>query len=114
MLSFFDMSSVNISRYNSELFKHYSKPYIAYVDDPELCIEKEHPNEILICSGGWSIKKISHSLSSFGVSILIISGQRIADFRFVLAANSLGIPVVYKMHGLYASHIRRNFFFLFF
>jgi len=113
MLAIFDMSSVNISRYNSELFKHYSKQYIAYVDDPELCIETKCSNETLICSGGWPIKKIAHSLRSYGVSIIIISGQRPADFRFVIAANSLGIPIVYKMHGLYVRRVKRHTSFYF-
>jgi len=113
MLAIFDMSSANISRYNSELFRSHSKQYIAYVDDPELCIEAEYSNETLVCSGGWSIKKIAHSLRSYGVSIIIISGQRPADFRFVIAANSLGIPIVYKMHGLYVRHVKRYISFYF-
>jgi hypothetical protein len=114
MLAIFDISSVNISRYNSELLNSYSEQYIAYVDDPEMCVgTKSSKEEVLVLSGGWSIRKIMHSFKNYGVSIIIISGQRPADFRFIIAANSLGIPIVYKMHGLYVEHVKRHIVFYF-
>jgi hypothetical protein len=108
MLAIFDMSSVNIERYNVELLKRYTDNFVAYVDDPDCCEEIAAPKAVLICSGGWSIKKIRDSFVLNGVTVLLISGQRPADFRVILAANSLNIPIVYKMHGLYVEKVKRN------
>ncbi|MFC1546089.1 hypothetical protein ACFL4I_01565 [Pseudomonadota bacterium] len=113
MLAIFDMSSANIERYNSDLLKNYSGQYVAYVDDPEFCTELDSPEAILICSSGWSIKKIMHSIEKHHVSVVIISGQRPADFRIVIAANKLNIPIIYKMHGLYVTRVKRNALFYF-
>ena len=42
----------------------------------------------------------------------VISGQRIADFRFTLAAKEANVKVVYQMHGLYIPYMKREFGFL--
>jgi len=113
MLAIFDMSSANIERYNSDLLKKYSGQYIAYVDDLEFCTKLDSPKATLICSSGWAIRKIMNSFKSYQVSVVIISGQRPADFRIVVAANKLNIPIVYKMHGLYVVRVKRNIAFYF-
>lgn len=114
MLAIFDMSSVNVERYNSELLKRYSGKYIAYVDDPYCCGDLDSSDATLVCTGGWSIKRIINSFKEQGVSALMISGQRPADFRVVIAANTLNIPIIYKMHGLYTEKVNRNISFYFF
>lgn len=66
------------------------------------------------CTSGWSIKKLIHSFENNQITAVIISGQRPADFRVMLAANSLNIPIIYKMHGLYVERVKRkvSFYFL--
>jgi len=113
MLAIFDMSSVNVERYNSELLKRHSGKYIAYVDDPDCCGDLNCPDTILVCTGGWSIKRIINSFKEQGVSLVVISGQRPADFRVIIAANTLNIPIAYKMHGLYVEDVKRNISFYF-
>jgi len=113
MLAIFDMSSVNVERYNSELLKKYTGKYIAYVDDPDCCGELNCADATLVCTAGWSIKRIINSLKEQGISVVMISGQRPADFRVVIAANTLNIPIVYKMHGLYVAKVKRNISFYF-
>jgi hypothetical protein len=113
MLAIFDMSSVNVERYNSELLKRYTGKYIAYVDDPDCCGELNCSDAVLVCTAGWSIKRIINSLKEQGISVMMISGQRPADFRVVIAANTLNIPIIYKMHGLYVAAVKRNISFYF-
>jgi len=111
MLAIFDMSSVNIRRYNYEFLKRNSEKYIAYIDEPELDTELDDYAITIIYSTGWSIKKLMQSFKLHNVSTLIISGQRPADIRMVIAANKLNISVIYKMHGLYVEHVKRSFIF---
>ena len=108
MLAIFDMSVVNIERYNSELLKRHVDEFIAYVDDPDCCEGMSCSNARLICTAGWPIQKIINSFRELKVSNVIISGQRPADFRIIIAANNLHIPIVYKMHGLYVENVKRN------
>ena len=108
MLAIFDMSSVNIERYNTALLKRYTGKFLAYVDDPDCCEDIDAPKAELICSGGWSIKKFRDSFVMNGLTVLLISGQRPADFRVIVAANSLNITIVYKMHGLYVEKVSRK------
>lgn len=113
MLAIFDMSSVNILRYNDSLLSNIKEQYIAYVDDPECCTEIDNPDVTLICSSGWSIKKIINSFKRNKVSAVLISSQRPADLRIILASNQLKIHVIYKMHGLYTVNITRKYSFYF-
>ncbi|ORU92532.1 MAG: hypothetical protein A6F70_03170 [Cycloclasticus sp. symbiont of Bathymodiolus heckerae] len=113
MLAIFDMSTINVERYNSELLKRCIGKYIAYVDDPDCCDDLSCPDATLICTTGWSIKRIMISFEEQSVSVVMISGQRPADFRLVIAANMLSIPIVYKMHGLYVAKVKRNVAFYF-
>lgn len=113
MLAIFDMSSVNVERYNSELLKRYTGKYIAYVDDPDCCGELNCADATLVCTAGWSIKRIINSLKDQGISVVMISGQRPADFRMVIAANTLNILIIYKMHGLYVEVVKRHISFYF-
>lgn len=108
MLAIFDMSSVNIARYNSEIIKNYANQCVAYVDDPEDCVEIDGLEVTLICSGGWSIRKIISSFKRYSISAVLISGQRPADFRVMIAANKANISIIYKMHGLYVEHAKRR------
>ena len=93
MLAIFDMSTVNIKRYNSELFKSRSGQYIAYVDDPDLCVAIDDMNCHLVCSGWWTISRFINHFKENGVSVIIVSGQRTADLRVLIAASVLAIPV---------------------
>ena len=113
MLAIFDMSTVNIKRYNSELFKSRSGQYIAYVDDPDLCVAIDDMNCHLVCSGWWTISRFINHFKENGVSVIIVSGQRTADLRVLIAASVLAIPVVYKMHGLHIPYMKRGFGFWF-
>lgn len=107
MLAIFDMSSVNAERYNSELLKKHSHQYIAYIDDYDLC-KPFGENCMLVCTGWWKISKFIAHFKQYCVSVIIISGQRPADLRIILAAAALSIPVVYKMHGLYVPFMKRG------
>lgn len=108
MLAIFDMSAVNVERYNSEFLKKHIDEYTAYVDDPDCCAELTDLNATLFCTAGWSIQRLINSFKERNISTLMISGQRPADFRVIIAANTLHIPVVYKMHGLYVEGVKRN------
>jgi len=114
MLAIFDMSAVNVKRYNSEFLKRHIEQYIAYVDDPDCCDDLISPNTTLVCTAGWSIQRVIKSFKKQNISAVMISGQRPADFRIILAANTLNIPTIYKMHGLYVAEVKRNtaFYFL--
>ena len=57
MLAIFDMSTVNIERYNSELLKNYPKDFFAYVDDSDLCTPSKYKNCKLTCTAWWSINQ---------------------------------------------------------
>lgn len=107
------MSSVNIIRYNSEFVKSTTKKYIALVDDKDLCSPIDDSNCILVCTGWWRIKDFISYFKTNGVSLIIISGQRPADLRVLIAANSLSIKVIYKMHGLYIPYMKRGLVFYF-
>jgi len=108
MLAIFDIYSVNITGYNIELLEKNLGKYIAYVDDRELYTELDSSMATQICISGWSIKRIIRSFKNHNVTEVIISGQRPPDFRVMVAANSLNIPIIYKMHGLYVEHVKRN------
>ena len=107
MLAIFDMSSINLERYNSEILNNYTRKYIAYIDDPDLC-KPIDGNCMLVCTAWWRISKIVDHFKKYDVSLVIISGQRPADLRVLVAASALSIPVVYKMHGLYIPYMKRG------
>jgi len=111
MLAIFDMSTINIERYNSELLKTYDENYVAYVDDPDLCTPTKFKNCKLVCTSWWKISKLIKNFRDNNISLIIISGQRPADLRILISANFLDIPVIYKMHGLYIPHMKRGFSF---
>ncbi len=108
MLAIFDLSSVNVCRYNSELLKSQSSQYIAYVDDPDLCEPIADINCRLFCTGWWKISRFISHFRENDVSVVVISGQRSADLRVLVAANALSIPIIYKMHGLYLPYMKRE------
>jgi len=108
VLAIFDMSSVNVVRYNSEFLRNTKEKYVAYVDDPNLCVDLKDSRSILICTAYWKISKLISSLQDNKISAIVISGQRPADLRILIASNKLGIPIIYKMHGLYVPHMKRS------
>jgi hypothetical protein len=107
MLAIFDMSSINLERYNSELLKNYSHQYIGCIDDSDLC-KPISDNCLLVCTGWWTISKFIAHFKQYCVSVIIVSGQRPADLRILLAASELSIPVIYKMHGIYIPFMKRG------
>lgn len=111
MLAIFDMSSVNVTGYNYEIINKHSSKYIAYVDDPNLCMPINDVNCHLICTGWWRISKFVSHLRSNKISVIIISGQRPADLRILIAAAELNIPIIYKMHGLHIPYMKRTLIF---
>lgn len=116
MIAFFDMSSVNISRYNSDLLKNFklnNKLFHALVDDPELVTDLGHYNYQLHKTSYWNIKKFLNFFREKKISILIVSGQRPADVRVLMAANQLSITIIYKMHGLYIPFMKRDMYFFY-
>ena len=116
MIAFFDMSSVNITRYNKDLLKNLKlnkKLFYALVDDPELCFDLGEYNYELNKTSYWTIKKFINFFKEKKVSILIVSGQRPADIRALIAANELSITIIYKMHGLYIPFMKRDLNFLY-
>ena len=112
MLAIFDMSSINIQRYNDALLKTYSDPILAIVDDPHLFFNADQENVKSICSAGYSIDDLEAMFTTYGVKAVLISGFRPADLRVIIAANNCELPLIYKMHGLYIPHMKRsiNFF----
>lgn len=108
MLAIFDMSSTNIKRYNSEFLKSQSSRYLAYVDDPELCEPIDDTKCLLICTGWWRVSQFISNFLDNDVSAIVVSGQRPADLRVLVAAATLKIPVIYKMHGLYIPYMKRG------
>jgi hypothetical protein len=111
LIAIFDMSTVNVIRYNDELLKGFSGDLLVLVDDPDLFYEVELPNLKCICSSGFSIDKLKKTLNFHNVSAIYLSGQRPADIRVIIAANQLGIKIIYKMHGLYVPFMKRNMLF---
>lgn len=109
MLAIFDMSSVNIIRYNFQFIESNTKKYIALVDDKDLCTSIDDAYCTLVCTGWWRVIDFITYFKKNGVSLIIISGQRPADLRVLIAANSLNIKVIYKMHGLYIPYMKRGF-----
>jgi hypothetical protein len=108
MLAIFDMSSVNVIRYNSEILRSESHQFVAYVDDPDLCVPIDDANCVLVGTGWWTVSKFVSHFREHGISVIIVSGQRPADLRVLVAAGALKIPVVYKMHGLYVPYMKRG------
>tara|TARA_B110000879_G_C11182255_1_gene519073 strand:- start:138 stop:1247 length:1110 start_codon:yes stop_codon:yes gene_type:complete len=108
MLAIFDTSSVNICRFNREIIRSHCHEYIAYVDDPDLCEPIDDGKCLLVCSGWWRVTKFIRHFRDNNISVIIVSGQRPADLRVLLAANALNIPIVYKMHGLYIPYMKRS------
>jgi hypothetical protein len=108
MLAIFDVSTVNIKRYNSEFLKSQSSQYLAYVDDPELCEPIDDDKCLLVCTGWWRVSKFISHFQDHEISAIIVSGQRPADLRVLVAAGALKIPVIYKMHGLYVPYMKRG------
>lgn len=113
MLAIFDMSSVNITRYNSDFIKSTTKKYIALVDDKNLCLPINDNNCRLVCSSWWRVSNFIKFFKENNVTTIVISGQRPADLRVLIAANSLSIKVIYKMHGLYIPYMKRGLAFYF-
>ena len=115
MIGIFDMSTVNALRYNSELVGNKNVELCLFVDDRD-CFDDaliaELPNVINhTCTAYWGINKVSQTLKHLKITKLIISGQRIADYRVILAARLANVELVYKMHGLYVEHMQRSFSF---
>jgi hypothetical protein len=108
MLALFDMSSVNIERYNRELLLNWGYPIVAYIDDADLFEPIRSVNVVSVCVSGWSINSLKTEFDKKKVSVILISGQRPADMRIIVAAKQMGIPVIYKMHGLYVRYMRRS------
>ena len=111
MLAIFDMSSVNIERYNKSLLMNFDKKILCLVDDPELFYDI--PNQPSMVVGGFSITRLAEVFLENKISCLLVSGQRCADIRVFVAANKVNIPIVYKMHGLHVPYMERNFSFYF-
>ena len=109
MIAFFDMSHVNIRRYNSDL-KKYFRSAIALVDDPEL-FQNDPEFKECFCVSWWTISRLEAFLIKKHIQFIIISGQRISDYRVIIAARKAGVKVIYKMHGLYVSHMPRSLYF---
>jgi hypothetical protein len=115
MIGIFDMSTVNAIRYNSELIRNPTAKLCLLVDDRE-CFDgsliTELPNVVQhICTSYWGINKLSQTFRTLNISKLIISGQRIADYRVILAARLANVELIYKMHGLYVEYMPRDLFF---
>ncbi len=108
MLAIFDMSSINIQRYNDTLLKTYSGPILAIVDDPDLIFSADQDNVKSICSAGYSIAALEAMFTTYGVKVVLISGFRPADLRVIIAANNCNLTLIYKMHGLYIPHMKRS------
>lgn len=102
------MSTLNILRYNSDLISNYKMKCLFLVDDPEEIENLKLEQVEVLCTAGWTVEKIKRYLLIKGISTILISGQRLADVRFLIAANSLEIKVIYKMHGLYVPFMKRN------
>ena len=106
-LCIFEMSSINARRFNPSLKPQFDE-IVCLVDDPE-CYLPDDTFSREVCCGGWSIAQLTHFLIRQDVTHAIISGQRIADFRFTLAARAAKVNVVSQMHGLSVPHMRREF-----
>lgn len=106
MLAFFDMSHVNIKRYNSSMRKYFSSA-IAMVDDG-VFFENDPDFSECVKTSWWSIGRMQRYFVKKGVTCLVISGQRIPDYRVILAAKAANVKVIYKMHGLYVPHMKRS------
>jgi hypothetical protein len=115
MIGIFDMSTVNAIRYNSELIRNKNTKICLFVDDRE-CFDDalitDFPSiNSHTCTAYWGINKFYKRLKDFKITKLIISGQRIADYRVIIAARRADIELIYKMHGLYVEHMPRSIVF---
>lgn len=106
-LCIFEMSSINARRFNPSLEPQFDE-IVCLVDDPE-CYFPDDTFSCEVCCGGWSISQLKRFLMRNNITQAVISGQRIADFRFTLAAKEANVKVVYQMHGLYIPHMKREF-----
>ena len=106
-LCIFEMSSINARRFNPSLEPQFDE-IVCLVDDPE-CYFPDDTFSCEVCCGGWSISQLKRFLMRNDITQAVISGQRIADFRFTLAAKEANVKVVYQMHGLYIPYMKREF-----
>ena len=105
IIGIFEMTTSNALRYNSELLeitKNMHCEIKIYVDDSDDCETPYEVNSRRL----WSIKRLKNEIKK--LDLVLVNAQRIPDYLVIYAANSVGVPVVYLMHGLYIPHMKRE------
>jgi hypothetical protein len=111
-IAFFDISSVNIDRFYTNILDTSCVPSVIFIETPEEAdlykAKGFYKDKPIFCIAGLSDNEITTLFDQHGITSLLIDAQRIPDLYITLLAKKSLIKVIYLQHGMYIPFMKRN------